>query len=242
MSYWQDQVILITGGSGAVGQAMVKHFTKLGAKVAVNFHSNESRATEFVHSLKSEKVKCYKADVSQEKDVDQMFLKIESELGPVTILINNAGIVVNSLMFLTSIEEWRRMIDTHLTGAFLCSRRALREMIKKKFGRVINISSISAFDGHAGQTSYAAAKAGLIGFTRALSQEVGTKGITCNAVALGLLDTENSRKNVSAEMRKRRIENSPLKRIGEVVEVVPTIEYLASQDSSMMTGQTLNLG
>lgn len=239
--YWKNQVVLITGGSGGIGREIVRHLNKLGCKVAVNYIHNKENADKLVSELDSSRIKAYQADIGDDKQVDQMVSKIEAELGEVTILINNAGIIRNNLLLTTSNEDWHSMINTHLTGTFYCTRRVLRNMMKSRFGRIINVSSISGVEPKAGQVHYASAKAAVIAFAKSLAHEVGSKGITCNALVLNLFKTENALKNVRPELFEQITKNMPLKRVGDPHEVPPTIEFMAGPNSGLMTGQVVTL-
>lgn len=239
--YWKNQVVLVTGGSGGIGRHIVRHLASLGCKVAVNFAQNKENASKLIEELGTPRVKAYQADVGDDKQVDEMITKIEGELGDVTILINNAGIIRNNLLLTTSNEDWHAMINTHLTGTFYCTRRVLKNMMKARFGRIINVSSISGVEPKAGQVHYASAKAAVIAFAKSLAHEVGSKGITCNALVLNLFKTENALKNVRPELFEQITKNMPLKRVGEPHEVPPTIEFMAGPHSGLMTGQVVTL-
>lgn len=240
-NYWERQVVLVTGGSGGIGREMVRHLISLGCKVAINYVQREEAAQKLLEELNSDRARIYRADIADDKQVNEMVDRIEKELGEVTVLVNNAGIIRNNLLITMSNEDWHSVINTHLTGTFYCTRRVLRNMLKARFGRIINISSISGVEGNGGQVHYASAKAGVIAFAKSLAQEVGSKGITCNALVLNLFRTENALKNVKPEIFKRIEDNMPLRRVGEPHEVVHTIEYLAGPHSGLMTGQVVTL-
>jgi 3-oxoacyl-[acyl-carrier protein] reductase len=239
--YWQKQVVLVTGGSGGIGREMVRHLVRLGCKVAINYVQRTDAAKQLVDELETDRARIYRADIGDDKQVDEMVTRIEEELGEVTILVNNAGIIRNNLLITMTNEDWHSVINTHLNGTFYCTRRVLKNMLKARFGRIINVSSISGVEGNAGQVHYASAKAGVIAFAKSLAQEVGSKGITCNALVLNLFKTENALKNVKPEIFKRIEDNSPLKRVGDPHEVVHAIEYMAGPHSGLMTGQVVTL-
>lgn len=240
MTYWNDQIILITGASRGIGSELAKRFSSLGAKVAINYASNQAKAEETLDQCDKSRTKLYQADVGNEAEVDKMLKAIEADFGPVTVLINNAGQTRDNLLMMMSAEEWRSVMSTHLDGAFFCSRGVLRGMMSKKRGKIINISSVSGIRGTAGQCNYSAAKAGLIGFTRALSREMGKKKITCNAVALGVIDTEMTQV-LAPEVIKAYNDMTSLKRAGKTSEVADLLEFLASEKSDYLTGQVIAL-
>lgn len=239
-NYWSKQIVLVTGGSGGVGREIVRHFHALGCKVAINYRTQMDRAESLKHELGGERVQTYRADVSVEAEVNAMIDQIENDFGPVTVLINNAGMLQSNLLITMTNDDWFGMINSHLTGTFFCTRRVLREMLKARAGRIINISSISGVKGFPGHAHYSAAKAGMIAFAKSVAFEVGKKGITCNAVILNQLKTENVVR-VQPEVIEQLIESSPLRRLGEPHEVIPALEYLASDKSALMTGQVLTL-
>lgn len=240
MQYWEKQVILITGASRGIGRDIAIRLSSLGAKVAINYCSNDEKAAEVLSLCNKDKTKLYKADVSDETQVETMIDKIESDLGPISVLINNAGITKDGFLMTMSTLDWKAVLETSLYGAFYCSRSAVKHMIPERNGRIINISSISGIKGTAGQTNYSAAKAGLIGFTKALAREVGKWKITCNAVALGLIETDMS-SVVPPEIIKGYKDSTALKQLGSTQNVSDLIEFIASDKAEYMTGQVLTL-
>ena len=238
--YWRKQCVLVTGSSRGLGRELAVHFSKLGAHVAVNFLKNESAAHDTLSLCAGRDTKVYQADVGNEDSVQQMVKRIDAELGPISILINNAGHTRDGLLIQMSSEQWRSVLNTHLDGAFYCSREVLKNMMNAKFGRIINVSSVAGVRGTMGQCNYSAAKAGLIGFTKALSKEIGTMNITCNAVVLGMIDTELTAR-LTDEAKKQKIDRTALRRMGSKSEVAGLIEYLAGPHSSFITGAALNV-
>ncbi|MBC7332169.1 MAG: 3-oxoacyl-[acyl-carrier-protein] reductase [Synergistetes bacterium] len=233
---------LVTGGSRGIGRAIAIELANRGAKVVVNYAKSEKLAQEVVDSiLKNGGVAmAVKANVALEEDVAEMFKKVSSEFGGVDILVNNAGIVRDTLLLRMKLRDWQEVIDTDLTGVFLCSREAVKGMLKKRWGRIINITSVIGEIGNIGQTNYAAAKAGVIGFTKALAKEVGSRGITVNAVAPGFIETDMT-SSLPAEMKERFLEQIALRRIGKPEEVAKLVAFLASEDASYITGQVINI-
>ena len=238
MSFWRDQVVLVTGASRGIGKEIALAFAKSGAKVAINYRSNESQAQSVLEQCEPDRAKLFRADVSNESEVKKMFAEIETDLGPVSILINNAGITRDGLLMMMSTKDWRDVMSTHLDGAFFCSREAIKHMLSKKFGRVINISSISGVKGTPGQCNYSAAKAGLIGFSKALAREMGKKNITSNALVLGIIETEML-EALTDDARKNYLKAIPLKRFGTPHEAAQLCLYLAGPDGGYVTGQAV---
>lgn len=237
-AYWQEQVVLVTGGSRGIGAELAAHFSSLGAKVAINFASNRGQAEATLARCASERTKLYQADVGKEEDVARMMEAIEADLGAVSVLVNNAGQTRDGLLMTMKTEDWRSVMSTHLDGAFFCSRHAVKGMLGARHGRIVNISSVSGIKGTAGQTNYSAAKAGLIGFTRALAREMGKKKITCNAVALGVIDTEMTQV-LAPEVLAEYKQGIAVKRFGNVAEVAKLVEYIAGPDAGFLTGQVI---
>jgi len=239
-TYWASQTVLVTGASRGIGRDMAVHFSSLGAKVAINYNSSESAAIEVAEKCSPDKTKIYRADIGDENQVNQMFSQIEQDLGPVTVLVNNAGITRDGLLMMMSTQDWRDVMRTHVDGPFFCSRAAMRGMVSKRFGRILNIGSVSGIKGTAGQCNYSAAKAAMIGFTRALSREMGKKNITANVLALGVIDTEMSQV-LSEEVLKAYKDQTSLKRFGKTEEVAKMAAFLTGPDAAYLTGQVITL-
>jgi len=233
---------LVTGGSRGIGRAIAIELASRGAKVIVNYARNEELAKEVVDTiLKNNGIAMsIKANVALEEEVVEMFKRISSEFGEVDILVNNAGIVKDTLLLRMKLKDWQEVIDVDLTGVFLCSREAVKGMLKKRWGRIINITSIIGEIGNIGQANYAAAKAGVIGFTKALAKEVGSRGITVNAVAPGFIETDMT-SSLPAEMKERFLEQIALGRVGKPEEVAKLVAFLASDDAGYITGQVINI-
>ena len=240
MTYWEDHTVLVTGASRGIGREIAIHLSKLGCRVAVNYNSSQSHAEEVLSQCNPEKTKIYKADVGQEDQVKAMIDAIEKDLGQVTLLINNAGQTRDTLLMTMSTDDWKSVMATHLDGAFFCTRGVVRGMVRKKFGRVVNITSVSGIKGTPGQCNYSAAKAGLIGFTKALAREMGKKNITSNAIALGVIDTDMTRV-LSEEVLNQYKDATAVKRLGTTNEVAKLVEYLCGPDSGYITAQVITL-
>ncbi len=231
---------VVTGGARGIGYAIAEAFAREGSDVAI-LDCRDEDATRAARSLATGEVKTVAAtvDVSQPKSVEAAFAQIQSAFGHIDILVNNAGIDTNSLVVDMPVSLWDEMMAVNLKGVFLCSKAALPGMIQRKWGRIINISSQLAHKGAAEMAHYAAAKAGVIGFTRSLAYEVIRDGITVNAICPGPIDTELFR-NIPPLWRERKLAELPIGRAGRVDEIAPTAVLLASDEGSYYVGATLN--
>ncbi|MGI9642835.1 MAG: 3-oxoacyl-[acyl-carrier-protein] reductase [Acidimicrobiia bacterium] len=233
-------VALVTGASRGIGRAIALQLAADGCAVAVNYASNQGKADEVVAEIASAggTAMAVRADVGDEEAVRAMFAEVEEGLGQVTVLVNNAGITDDGLMLRMGSDQWDRVITTNLRSVFLCSKTALRGMIRAKTGRIINISSVSGVSGNPGQANYAASKAGVIGFTKSLAKEVGSRSITVNAVAPGFIETDMT-EALGDEVTGRAAEQISLGRLGTPQEVASVVGYLASDGASCITGQAI---
>ena len=233
-------VALVTGGSRGIGAAIARRLAADGMAVAVNYATNEARAAEVVADIEGSggTAVAVRADVGNAGAVDDMFTTVTEALGPVTVLVNNAGITDDGLMLRMGPEQWDRVITTNLTSVFLCTRAALRPMVRARSGRIITISSVSGLSGNPGQANYAAAKAGIIGLTKSVAKEVGSRGITVNAVAPGFIATDMT-DDLGTSVTDRAREQISLGRLGLPEEVASVVGYLASEGASYITGQTI---
>lgn len=232
------KTVLITGASRGIGRACAKLFAVSGYNVAANYFSSEEKARELE---KFENIKTFRADVSVKSEVDAMINDIKKQFGSVDILINNAGIAQSALFTDISEDDFDRMIAVHLKGAFNCTQAVLNDMIDKKHGRIINISSIWGITGASCEVHYSMAKAGIIGFTKALAKEVGPSGITVNAIAPGVIDTDMISEFSEDEMQEI-INEIPLGRTGSPEEIAQSALFFASENASYITGQVLSPG
>jgi 3-oxoacyl-[acyl-carrier protein] reductase len=234
------RVALVTGSSRGIGRATALRLAQMGADVAINYRSDEAGARAVVTEIEAlgRRAVAAQADVSQEADVTRMGSEIDSALGAITVLVNNAGITSDQLLLRMSAEQFDQVIATNLRSAFLCSKMAMRSMMKARWGRVVNVSSISGLTGQMGQANYAASKAGLIALTKSIAREVGSRNITANAVAPGFIPTELT-SVVAEEWRDYYLKLTPLGRFGTAEEVASTIGFLCSPAASFITGQTI---
>ena len=238
----KGKVALVTGASRGIGKAIALGLAENGAAVAVNYSSSESSALDVAEIIRKNggKAEIFKARVNEEAEVEEMFSAVEKKLGPVDILVNNAGITKDNLLMRMKTEEWDMVIDVNLKGAFLCTRRALKGMMKNRYGKIINISSVVGFSGNAGQFNYSATKAGVIGMTKSAALECASRGIRVNAVAPGFIETDMTA-SISDDMKAAYMEKIPLKSLGKPEDIANAVIYLASPLSDYMTGQTLHL-
>jgi 3-oxoacyl-[acyl-carrier protein] reductase len=233
-------VALVTGASRGIGRAIALQLAADGFAVAVNFSSNASKADDVVSQIQAGggDAVAVQADVSDPDAVTQMFTRVADELGDVSVLVNNAGITDDSLVLRMTPQQWDNVMNTNLRSVFLCTKMALRPMLRAKSGRIINISSVSGISGNPGQGNYAAAKAGIIGFTKSAAKEVGSRGITVNAIAPGFIRTDMT-DALGETITDAVSEQVALKRLGLPEEVASTVGYLASEGASYITGQTI---
>jgi 3-oxoacyl-[acyl-carrier protein] reductase len=237
------RIALITGSSSGIGRATAFYMAEEGADVAVNYRSDENGAKEVVKKIEDmgHKGLAVRADVTSTKEVKEMFEKVNEKFSTLDILVNNAGIA-NILPTVEMTDEaWDRMLAVHLTGTMKCTREALKIMLKKKSGKIINVASICALEGCLAASHYSAAKGGIIGFTRAVAQEVAPHGINVNAVAPGYVETPLlSKAGVTEEMIQGMMPSIPLGRIGKPHEIASLIAYLATEDANYFVGQVIS--
>jgi 3-oxoacyl-[acyl-carrier protein] reductase len=236
------KVALITGGSRGIGRGIARRLALEEALVAVNFRSDQEGAEAAVHEIEENggQAMAVQADVSVASDVTKLVATVSKEMGGIHILVNNAGVRADALTVRLSEEEWDRVVDTDLKAAFLTCKAALRPMMRQRWGRIINIASVVADTGNAGQASYAAAKAGLVGLTKSVAREVATRGITANVVAPGLINTAMT-DALSDEIRQWMLDQIPMERPGSVEDVASAVSFLAAEEASYITGQVLRV-
>ena len=236
----KERIALVTGGGRGIGREIALELARRGCSVAVNYSRSENAAEEAVAEIEAIGLKAVavKADVSSAAEVKEMFSFIASKLGDVEILVCNAGITRDNLLMRMRDDEWNDVISADLSSLFYCAKEALRPMLKARWGRIIAISSITGLVGNPGQCNYAAAKAGMTGFIKSLAREVGSRGITANAVAPGYIETDMT-SVLPAQIREAMLKNIPSARTGTPSDVAKAVAFLASDDSEYIQGQVI---
>ena len=236
------QVALVTGGGRGIGRAIARELAAAGATVIVNYREGAAAAEESVAAILAAggRGQVMQADVADPTAVEAMVKTVIKEHGRLDILVNNAGITRDNLLLRMKDEEFDQVLTTNLRGVFVCTRAVLRQMSKQRSGRIINITSVIGLIGNSGQANYAAAKAGVIGFTRSTAREIASRGVTVNAVAPGFIETEMTAV-LNEETRKAILGSIPLGRFGQPEEVARLVCFLASDAAAYITGQTMTV-
>ena len=237
---FKDKVAVITGSSRGIGRAIALRLAEGGAKVVINYHSDETAAQDVVEQIRDAggEALAVQADVRQVADAQNLIETAKESYGRIDILVNNAGTTRDTLIMRMSEHDWDLVIDTNLKGTFNCIKAVTRQMMRQRYGRIVNITSIAGLAGNAGQANYASAKAGLVGLTKTVAKELGSRGITCNAVAPGFVPTDLTA-TVPEELLQVAIERTPLGRTGTPEDMAAAVAFLASDDASFVTGQVL---
>jgi len=238
----EGKVAVVTGSSRGIGRAIALKLASLGAKVVVNYRSNAAAAQEVVDAIKAQggEAIAVQADVSQFDEAQRLIKEAVKTFGRLDILVNNAGVTRDNLLALMKEEDWDMVINTNLKSAFNCCKAAIRTMMKQRYGRIVNITSVAGLAGNPGQTNYCASKAGLIGFTKALAKELGPRNITVNAVAPGYIETDLTAP-LPEELKRMAVEMAPLKRAGKPEDVANAVAFLVSDEADFITGQVLSV-
>ncbi len=235
----RERTVLVTGASRGIGAAVAEAFAAAGYRVAANYNTSGEAAAQLAQRWPG-RILPVQADVADRAQVEAMFRQVEQQLGGVDILICNAGIARQELFTDVSVEDWQRMLDVHLTGAFHCCQCALPYMLRQKWGRIVTVSSMWGQVGASCEVAYSAAKAGLIGLTRALAKEEGPSGITVNCVAPGVIDTDMMA-GFSAEDKAALAEETPVGSLGSPAQVAKAVLFLAGEETGYITGQVLGV-
>ena len=238
----EEKIAVVTGASRGIGRAIAKELALKGAFVIVNYNGSKQAADETVNEIiqaggKAVGVQCNVADAAE---CEAFINNIISEYGRIDILVNNAGITRDNLLMKMTEEEFDAVIDTNLKGAFNCMKHVSRIMLKQRSGHIINMSSVSGVMGNAGQVNYCASKAGIIGMTKSLARELGSRGITVNAIAPGFIETEMT-DVLSEDVKENLLGSIPLKRMGQTKDIAETVAFLASDKAAYITGQTISV-
>ena len=242
MAQLTDRIAVVTGGSRGIGRAVALELAKRGATVVVNYQQNAEAAHQVVESITGSggAAMAVQADVATEEGANALIKAAIDSYGKLDILINNAGVTRDNVIMLMSAEDFDAVIQTNLRSTWLCSKAAVRSMMRKRYGRIVNMSSVSGVAGNGGQTNYSASKAGIIGFTKALAREVAVRNITVNAVAPGFVLTDLT-SNLPEDILKRINENIPLGRWGTVEDVAQATAFLVSDEAAYITGHVLQV-
>lgn len=237
-----NHIALVTGASRGIGRAIALRLASMGVAVAVNYVARPDAARSAVGEIRAAggAALAVQADVRSGEAVQAMVAQVESELGEIDILINNAGITRDGLFMRMSAQDWHDVIATNLDGAFHCTQAVIRKMQRGRWGRIVNVSSLAGLAGNAGQVNYAAAKAGLVGFTRALAKEVGSRGITVNAVAPGFVETDMTA-GLQPDWKEQALKLTPVGRFGLPEEVAAAVVFLVSDEAAYITGQVISI-
>ena len=242
MKLLENKVAIVTGASRGIGEAIAIKLAEHGAHVAFSYLSSEEKARALEEKLTASGVraKAYKSNAGVFAECESMVNEVVKEFGTVDICVNNAGISKDNLLLRLSPEQWKEVIDINLTSVFNMTKQVIRPMMKARQGSIINMSSIVGVSGNAGQSSYAASKAGIIGFTKSVAKELGSRNIRCNAIAPGFIETDMTHYLKEGDGAKKFMEGIPLGRFGRAEEIANTTLFLASDLSSYITGQVLS--
>ena len=242
MKLLEGKTALVTGASRGIGEAIARKFAEQGANVAFTYLSSEERAKTLENSLSESgiKAKGYKSNAGSFADAEKLVADVLNDFGNIDIVVNNAGITRDNLILRMSEEQWDEVQQTNLKSVFNITKQVVRSMMKNRSGSIINITSIVGMKGNAGQSNYSASKAGIIGFTKSIAQELGSRNIRCNAIAPGFIETEMTDK-LDENTQKEYFKNIPMQRSGKTEEVANACVFLGSDLSSYISGQTLSV-
>lgn len=242
MKMIENKVAIVTGGSRGIGEAIALKLAESGAHIAFSYVSSEEKAKALEEKLQSfgVKAKAFKSNAGNFADCENMVNDVVKEMGTVDILVNNAGISKDNLLLRMTPEQWNEVINTNLSSVYNMTKMVIRPMMKARSGSIINMSSIIGMRGNAGQSSYAASKAGIIGFTKSIAAELGSRNIRCNAIAPGFVETDMTHYLKEGEASKSFLDKIPLGRFGSAEEIANVTLFLASEMSSYITGQVIS--
>ena len=242
MKLLQDKVALITGGSRGIGEAIAKRYAEQGASVAFTYRSSAERAIKIETELQAMGVKAkgYQSDASSYEQAEALVKDVLEEFGQVDILVNNAGITRDNLMLRMTEEQWDQVMETNLKSVFNLTKQVIRPMMKNRSGSIINMSSVVGVFGNAGQANYAASKAGMIGFSKSIAKEIGSRGIRCNSIAPGFIETDMT-DELDEKTKAAFLASIPMRRLGTPNEVADVCVFLGSDMSKYVSGQTISV-
>jgi len=242
MSLLDGKTALITGGSRGIGRAIVERYIEEGCNVAFTYRSSKTQSDEIISNLglNSDRIKAYQSDASDFDASAKLISQVLEDFGSIDILINNAGITKDTLMLRMGEEQWDQVIEVNLKSVFNLTKHVMKTMLKNRAGSIINMSSVVGVFGNAGQANYAASKAGIIGFTKSIAKEVGSRGIRCNAIAPGFIESEMT-EQLDDKVKTEYINNIPLKRFGKGSDVANACVFLGSDLSTYVSGQVLSV-
>ena len=238
----KDQIALVTGGSRGIGRAVVLGLGRLGAEVVINYRGNQAAAEATLRQLLAEGGRGWLCpfDIAKEGQVEEAVKKIVDQNKKIDILVNNAGVTSDNLLVRLKGEDWDHVLGVNLRGTAHCTKAVCRVMIRERYGRIVNMTSVVGQIGNAGQSAYAASKAGIIGFTKAMARELASRGITVNAVAPGFIDTEMTAK-LPAKLQEEFLHSIPLGRFGTCEDVADAVSFLVGRGAGYITGQVINV-
>ncbi|MBF8982175.1 3-oxoacyl-[acyl-carrier-protein] reductase [Lutibacter sp. B2] len=233
---------IVTGGSRGIGKAIAMKLAQLGANIVVNYTSSAQQAEDVVELIKNmgREAIAIKANVANFDEVQNFISQAEEKFGEIDILINNAGITKDKLLIKMNEDDWDKVIEVNLKGTYNCTKAVSRKMMKQRSGKIVNVASVVGVNGNAGQSNYAASKAGIIGFTKSIAKELGVRGINVNAVAPGFIQT-NMTDVLSDEVKNHIMSQIPMKKLGTPEDVANTIAFLCSDEAKYITGQVINI-
>jgi 3-oxoacyl-[acyl-carrier protein] reductase len=238
----RGRVALVTGGGRGIGRAIALKLAGEGARVAISYRSDDAAAKETAETVHRLGAECgaFKGDVASSEDVEALMKGVNEAFGPVEIVVNNAGMRRDNILLRMKDAEFDEVLATNLKGMYLCTRAVLRGMVRARWGRILNVSSVVGLVGNAGQANYAASKAGMIGFTKSVAREVANRGITVNAVAPGYVETELTG-GLPENIKEQILKQVPMSRFGEPEEIAEVVAFLAGDGAAYVTGQTITV-
>lgn len=238
----KDKVAIVTGGTRGIGREIALELSKEGSNIAITYNSNDKKARQVVEEIQENGVKAMavQVNVSDSEEVNSMVKTVEEELGSPDILVNNAGITKDNLLIRMKEKDWDDVININLKGVFLCTKAISRSMMRKRYGKIINISSVVGLHGNAGQGNYSASKAGIVGFTKSMASELASRGIRVNAIAPGFIQTDMT-DILKEDVKEMMLDNIPLNDFGKPKDIANLVVFLASEKADYITGEVIKV-